>query len=120
MAILIGVLVGILSIALLLYPFVKRRFLRIAPPSQISQEQHGLDGRQTIYDDIKALQLDYDLGSIAEQEYQEQLRAYRIQAAAALKDQDQLQVGIEQTLEEEILKARESADEPSQVEGEPQ
>ena len=110
MAILISVLVGILSIALLLYPFIKRRFAHSARSSEIPQGQLGLDGRQAIYDDIKALQLDHELGSIDEKDYQQQLRAYRMDAAASLKDQHQIQVEIEQTLEEEILKAREPAD----------
>lgn len=108
MDVLIGALVAILSIAFLLYPFVKWRFAHHTPLRPGSPGRDGLDNREAIYDDIRMLQLEYELGTIEKQEYHERLRAYRLQAAAALRDQARLQFEVERSLEEEILKVRDS------------
>ena len=101
MSVLIGVLLALLAIAVVIYPFVKARLqprspLAILPPDRVDPE-----GREAIYEEIRTLQLEYELGSIEEREYQEQLRDYRLQAAAALREQE-----IDLLVEEEITAAR--------------
>ena len=67
--------------------------------------------RSRIYDDIKTLVLDHELGNIPDQEYEEKLAAYRIDAARAIRDQEQLQqaqASLEDDLEREVLELRRS------------
>ena len=113
MAVLIAALLAILVIAVVLYPFIKGRFRSQTSSSTQDSTAQIRSGsppnpgnRETIYEDIRTLQLEYELGSIEEREYQEGLRAYRLQAAAALRDQEQLEREIDRSLEEEILAAR--------------
>ena len=106
MAVLIGVLLAILVIAVVIYPFVKARFqprspLAVAPPDRVDP-----GGREAIYEEIRTLQLEYEMGSIDESEYEEQLRAYRLQAAATLRDQVRIQQEMDLLMEKEIMAAR--------------
>ena len=118
MAVLIGALLTILVIAVVVYPFIKARFAGWPSPTTdspsrtdrgSSSEPGGLPepaDREAIYEEIKTLRLEYELGSVEEKEYQERLRAYRLQAAATLRDQEMLEQGLDLSLEDEILAAR--------------
>ena len=116
MAVLIGVLLAILVIAVVVYPFVKARFQPRYPLTDASPAPAGLwpdrvdpGGRETmIYEEIRTLQLEHELGSIDESEYEEQLRAYRLQAAATLREQERTQQEIDLLMEKEIMAAREA------------
>ena len=90
MPILIGGLLGILVIVIVLYPFLRGR-VRPGPP--IASDA-GPGSRETIYEDIKVLQLDYELGSIDEGEYGQRLRAYRLEAAASMRDEERLEIEV--------------------------
>lgn len=109
MALLIGAALAVLSIAIVVYPFLRARFRVQAEASDDSLDSDVL-GLESIYEEIRTLQLEYQLGKIPEGVYQEQLRAYRIQAAAILRGQ--VQAGAVEdadwTLEQEILAAREA------------
>ena len=112
MSVLIGALLGILAIGVVLYPFIGVRFRSQSPSTQNAPgpaSGKGLQhpgGREAIYENIRTLQLEYELGSIEEVEYSERLRDYRLQAAANLRDQEQLEREIDRSLEEEILALR--------------
>ncbi len=111
MAVLIGALLAILVIGVVLYPFIKTRFRPSPRPSATPLPPVG-EGlrvrvtREAIYEEIRTLQLEYELGSIEESEYRQQLRSYRLQAASALRDQERLEQELDRLLEEEILAAR--------------
>ena len=92
MTVFISALLAFLVITVIIYPFIKARFhpTSLAPDSLA---QVGWGDREAIYEEIRALQLERELGSIDEPEYQEQLRAYRWQVAAALRDQERRQRG---------------------------
>ena len=108
MAVLIGALLAILVVVVLLYPFVKTRSRSHTPSKSgdpdYNPTQSPLSSREMVYEDIRTLQLEHELGSIDDQEYQEHLRAYRMQAATTLRDQEHLE--IDRSLEEEILAVR--------------
>jgi hypothetical protein len=62
MPVLIGALLAILVIAVVLYPFLGRR-LRPRPTAD-SRDRSGGGGPESIYEEIKTLQLEYDLGAV--------------------------------------------------------
>ena len=106
MAVLIGALLAILAIGVILYPFLKARSRpRTSRPSDPDPGSVWA-GRQGIYEEIKTLQLEYELGRIEEPEYHQRLRAFRLQAAGTLRDQEHLELEVERSLEEEILASR--------------
>ena len=102
---LVGALLAILAIGVVLYPFWRRRF-RQPPPAVQGPPGHVGDDRTAIYDEIRTLQLEYQLGAIDEADYQERLRSSRLTAAAALRDHDLLEQELDRGLEEEIRAAR--------------
>ena len=111
MAFILGLSFAFLAILLLAWPVLRRS--RAAPdttPSQGPLSEVALR-RSRIYDDIKTLVLDHELGNIPDQEYEEKLAAYRIDAARAIRDQEQLQqaqASLEDALESEVLELRRS------------
>jgi hypothetical protein len=106
MAIIIGVVLAILSIAVVVYPFLKSRPGERAEAIPEAPDSEGPD-LETIYEAIRTLQLDHQLGKVPDGLYHEQLRAYRLQAAAALKQQVEAHARDQDwALEQEIQVAR--------------
>ena len=124
MAIIIGAVLCLLSIAVLLYPFFKAPRAGLGAPTP---ENAGLkhDGEspqelESVYQAIRTLQLEHQLGRIPDVSYQNQLDAYRLEAAEILRsralarslgkdatqDPDALGESEEAALEREILLAR--------------
>lgn len=85
---LIGATLAVVSILILVYPFLKAR-LRPLPensPGKVSGDTQALEA---IYQEISTLRLEYQLGKVPEDTYRELLRGYRLQAAVALREQAQ-------------------------------
>jgi rubrerythrin len=116
MSVLIGALIAILVIGVVLYPFIKARSrsrTHERPDSSNQAAQAGLPGpgaREAVYENIRTLQLEHELGAVEDSEYRERLHAYRLEAAAALRDQDRLEQELDRSLEEEIAAARARSD----------
>lgn len=117
MALTIGVILALLGLAVAAYPFVRGRWLGPTARADDAPEPEdagtsGDEGRyadalDAIYQSIRTLQLERELGNVPEGLYREQLNAYRLQAAALLRDREQGQSGVEgEALEEEIRLAR--------------
>ncbi len=97
---------AVFSLAVIVHPFLRAR--NSSPASE--------DGRAAvaeppelgpIYDAIRTLQLEYQLGKIPENLYQEQLRGYRRQAALVLRQQSESPTRDSGwLLEQEVLVAR--------------
>ena len=105
MALLVGALLAVFSIAIVAYPFLKSRFRPGSGdprPGAASAADLG-----NIYDSIRTLQLEYQLGQVPEHLYREQLRDYRLQAATALRQRMEEQASDpDWLLEQEVLTAR--------------
>lgn len=122
MALTIGALLALLGIAVAAYPFLRRRFLPELPSTSArmdlddppEEEPSTSDTLQSIYDSIRTLQLERELGNIPGGLYREQLNAFRIQAATILREREQA-VGEDRdwSLEEEIRVARAGLYRPS-------
>jgi hypothetical protein len=106
MAIFIGAVLAVLSIAVIIYPFLKLRFSDERQALLPNEDSEG-PALEAVFGDIRTLQLEHQLGKIPPRLYQEQLDAYRIQAAAALKRQMESPArDADWALEQEIMLAR--------------
>ena len=110
MAILIAAALVLLSVGVVLYPFLKPRvaFLQPSPPAHTDDDLPELEA---IYDSIRILQLEHQLGNTAEGLFREQLDGYRVQAAMVLRRRtedrstDDRATGADWALEQEIKMA---------------
>ena len=95
-----------LSVGVLIYPFLKRRDSQAV---DVLEDDIRTPDREmeSLVEDMRILQLDHRSGNIPDGLYQEQLQAYRLQAALHLRQQTETQPEDgDQDLEQEILKAR--------------
>ena len=115
MALTIGAILALLGIAVALYPFLRYRFFGqstfddLAPPDVAAADvaEAAPEELEAIYQSIRTLQLERELGNIPEGLYREQLNGYRMQAARLLRELEQKSAsGGDWTLEEEIRVAR--------------
>ncbi|MDE2779979.1 MAG: hypothetical protein OXI91_09935 [Chloroflexota bacterium] len=115
MALTIGVVLSLLGIAVAVYPFFQHRLFP-SPPEMAGEaaEKAATDSQaasggdlDSIYQAIRTLQLERELGNVPEGLFREQLNGYRIEAATLLRAMEQEQeAGEEWVLEEEIRMAR--------------
>ena len=106
MAFLVGAALAVFSVAIVLYPFLKSR-LRTRPEKREDGEGAAPPELEPIYDAIGTLQLEFELGKVPGHLYREQLRGYRVQAAAILRQRLADRSGTPGwLLEQEVLLAR--------------
>lgn len=109
MAVVVGLTFAFLAIVALAWPVLRRRRSRAAQEAPPDAIQEALRRRDRVYDDIKTLILDHELGNVPADEYAQKLAAFRIDAARAIRDLEQVrQAGAEQDdeLESEVLELR--------------
>ena len=92
MIFLVAAVLVVLIVGVVVYPFLVRR------PSGSPEDLSDGTGPATaevgaVMDAIQTLQLEYRLGKVPDELYQEQLRAYRLQAASILRRQVEGQTG---------------------------
>ena len=105
MALVVGALLAVFSIAIVVYPFLRSRLGHGPGNDEAAAEPAAELGNA--YDRIRTLQLEYQLGQVPEHLYREQLREYRLQAAEALRRQaEEQEASPDWLLEQEILAAR--------------
>jgi hypothetical protein len=106
MALLVASALVILSVAIVLYPFMKLRSRSRAEGREAGAGFSGPD-LESILESIRTLQLEHQLGKVPQDDYQRQLRSYRLGAAAALRQRVDGKSGDpDWLLEQEILVAR--------------
>lgn len=106
MAILFSVVLIVLSACVVIYPFLRRR--NPAADDRLTQDAGAPDREMgSLLEDMRVLRLDHQSGNIPDGLYQEQLQAYRLQAAIHLQRQAQTQPGgADRELEQEVLMLR--------------
>ena len=89
MAIIIGAVLCLLSVAVLLYPFFKaqRAGLVAGTLENAGLENDGGSPQklESVYQAIRTLQLEHQLGRVPDGSYKDQLDAYRLEAAEILR-----------------------------------
>ena len=106
MTIIIGAVLALFSLMIVAYPFFKSRMAAGGShgPANTATAAPELE---PVYDAIRTLQLEYQLGKVPENLYREQLTAYRLQAASFLRQRFQERAGApEWMLEQEVLVTR--------------
>ena len=118
MAILLSVVLIVLSACVVVYPFLRRR--NPAADDGLTQDAGPPDLEMgSLLEDMRILRLDHQSGNIPDGLYEEQLQAYRLQAAIHLRRQAQAQPGgADRELEQEVLMLRLSSQAQDLVESE--
>ena len=118
MAILLSVVLIVLSAGVVVYPFLRHR--NPVPNDGLTQDAGTPDREmESLLEDMRILRLDHQSGNIPDGLYQEQLQAYRLQAATHLRRQAQAQQGdADRELEQEVLMLRLSSQAQDLVESE--
>ena len=86
----LAIAVALLIIAVVAWPLLTRR--RNAPPPTDPSATPGRDhaaALNAVYDAIRTLQTDHNLGRVNDDDFQEQLDEYRRQAATLLREMEQ-------------------------------
>ena len=97
---------AVFSLAIVIHPFLRSR-IRSRARGEGNAAGPASPELEPIYDAIHTLQLEYQLGKIPNNLYQEQLRGYRLQAASVLRQQVEDGAGApDWVLEQEVLVAR--------------
>jgi len=90
MAILLSVVLIVLSACVVVYPFLRRR--NLAADDGLTHDAGATDREmESLLEDMRILRLDHQSGNIPDGLYEEQLQAYRLQAAIHLRRQAQAQ-----------------------------
>ena len=106
MAFLLAAVLIALSVGVVIYPFLKRRDSVTGDGAEDVSATADRD-MEAIVEDMRILRLDHQAGNIPDDLYQEQIRAYRLQAASHLRQQTEGQLeGADWELEQEVLMAR--------------
>ena len=77
-----GAILAVFSVALVGYAFVRGRQSRPADGAGVPPENDD-PALGDIFDAIRTLELEHQLGRLPEEEFQAQFQAYRVQAASA-------------------------------------
>ena len=102
--IIMGAVLAMFSVAVLAYPLMKSRS-RGQWGMPETKEEDGIPELDSIYESIRTLRLEYELGKIEENLYHQQISEYRLLAAAALRRRAQQADGA-LLVEQEVLMAR--------------
>ena len=111
MALFVNLLLVVVSVVVLAWPMLKGRRVESSSISPLDSLEEVMKRRQRIYNEIQTLVLDHELGSIPANEYEEELRVHRLNAADAMREQERLQETLshlEDELEDEALALRKS------------
>ena len=107
--ILIGALLAVFSVAVLAFPLMKSRSgdRPVGSESEGAGEFREVDSLlESLYESIRTLRLEYELGEVEENLYRQQMSEYRLRAATALRQREEQQADAALLLEQEVLMAR--------------
>ncbi len=111
MGIVIGIVLTIVVVVAISWPFISSRRDRKSGGVGLSEAARLQLARADIYEQISQLEADRDAAIISDDEYSAHLRELRVSAAELLRAQDRLPVELttEEQLEMEIVAARRRA-----------
>lgn len=122
MSILIAILLGVAALAFVLYPLYHRRPLSIQvaqTPGTTDRTDTAVatDGEQSARSSLQEVELDYQLGNIAETDYNQLRTRYMRRALVALKARYEHEQEIDQEIEEQLRKMKEQDVDAAEEEG---
>ncbi len=114
MAIVFAIVLGLLALAFVLYPIYRHKHEEISHEAKgaTSEEKASMpisfaDKEQSARSSLQEVELDYQLGNIAEPEYQELRERYMQQALVALKSRYEREQEIDAEIEEQLRRMKE-------------
>jgi hypothetical protein len=123
MAIVLAIVLGLLALAFVLYPLYRRKPENIVvETATVTVPQQGKDAtkgeshpasaslaekEQNARSALQEVELDYQLGNIAESDYQELRERYMQQALVALRSRYEREQEIDEEIEEQLRRMRE-------------
>src|SRR5438105_1148784 len=124
MAIALAIILGLLALAFVLYPVYRHKHEELpvqTTPTEISQEANDAISKEkasvslslaekehSARSALQEVELDYQLGNIAEPEYQQLRERYMQQALVALKSRYEREQEIDQEIEEQLRRMKET------------
>ena len=103
MPFLIVSLLAIFAIVMVAYPFFRRSGPAVPQTPDVRERRR----REEIYQEIRALQMEFQLGTLEEAEFRRQLQLCRMEAARSIRDEE-LSL-LDRELEQRIFSSRVSA-----------
>ncbi|MBA2680124.1 MAG: hypothetical protein H0U76_17220 [Ktedonobacteraceae bacterium] len=115
MAIAIAIVLALLSLAFVLYPLYRRTLDPLSDQPDAVQNPHPArdvetleESEQTARNAIQEVELDYQLGNIAEPDYRSLRERYMQRAMVALKSRYEHEQEIDEEIEEQLRKLKEA------------
>jgi hypothetical protein len=124
MAIVLAIVLGLSALAFVLYPIYRRKYEELPVHTNTANNSQDLksvgaekkastssslaEKEQSARSALQEVELDYQLGNIAEPEYQELRERYVQQALVALKSRYEREQEIDAEIEEQLRRMKES------------
>jgi multidrug resistance efflux pump len=97
MGLALGVLLGVICVAVLLWPFLRRDRDVVTESGDTPDTLQALRAqRDGALEEVRLLRLDHELGNVDEKEYQSRLEALRLRAATLLRREERLSAELQQ------------------------
>jgi hypothetical protein len=104
--ILVAFLLGALTLAFVLFPLVEiQRSASLAVPSPVQT-----DSEQMARAALQEVELDYQLGNLAERDYRSLRERYARRAALAMQSREAREQELDEVIEEQVRRMREEQD----------
>ena len=109
MAAIVGILLAAIIVAVLVYPFVKRRSIASGNAQIVDRVASADTLRHLLYREPVTLRNEYEAGNITAQEYEEQLEELKLVAARLMRQRAELRsrmIEAELAIEIEVQRIR--------------
>ena len=116
--VLVAVLLGVLTLALVLYPLYRHAPLQVAQQrasAGIATTQAEVEQNARVA--LKEVELDYQLGNLAETDYNKLRERYTRRAFTAMKSRQQSEEAIDALIEERLRQMRDEHDAATEEDG---
>jgi hypothetical protein len=108
--ILVATLLGMLALVFVLYPLYRRKPLEISQVASLTTSVSSQAEReQTARTALQEVELDYQLGNLAEADYRSLRTRYMRRAALAMKSRQERELELDEMIEEQLRKMKEKA-----------
>jgi ABC-type microcin C transport system permease subunit YejB len=107
MALVVSIILGMLALAFVLYPLVRRTPGDGQPVAARVTQETQTESEQSARSALQEVELDYQLGNIAEPDYRTLRERYMRRALVALKSRYDREQELDKLIEEQLRRLRE-------------